>query len=542
MSGKPLAVYISPGLAPRLDDFPAEVVALHPDPGIYDLSEALAERGLRPDLIIQDEALISRTLLKGLESFDCPKVFWSLDPHLNHYWQAPYCALFDAVAVTQKDWIKPLSAASAARVEWITWFAECVPWVPFAARANQSAFVGRITGFRPVRKFFVEYLSGRFPLRVETDVPYDQVQAVYADARIAPDESIQGEITERLFKAAGAGCLVLEPRSGNSLEELFEPGREVLVYGDALELAEIMERLAGQPGEAERLGRAARERVAREHLPGHRLQALGRLALESPAAAPRGAAGEHLFWLAAARCLESGHLAAHPGQVIQGLAAYQQNPDCLTAILRLLAMGGQVREALEVAMRYASEGFAHSDPGFMTCACALALRLDEFPLAARLYQAFVQASGDPAHQAPGPAQLYAALAQSLARRDMRQRPGFPFDKAVHLPATASEMYSMSLSLDPDNQSVLRKAESLLRDLPGNETLRLGLLSELSLRSGEDYRLGLALGLADLRTFRVRQGLEELRLAREQARSRGREQSFLRLLADQDPRGLIRAAL
>ena len=542
MSGQPLAVYISPGLAPWLDDFPAEVVALHPDPGIYDLPEALAERGLTPDLIIQDEALISRTLLKGLETFDCPKVFWSLDPHLNHYWQAPYCALFDAVAVTQKDWIKPLSAAGAGRVEWITWFAECVPWVPFAARANQSAFVGRITGFRPVRKFFVEYLSGRFPLRVETDVPYDQVQAVYADARIAPDESIQGEITERLFKAAGAGCLVLEPKSGNSLEELFEPGLEVLVYGDALELAEIMERFAGQPGEAERLGRAARERVAREHLPVHRLQALGRLALESPAAAPRGAAGGHLFWLAAARCLESGHLAAHPGQVIQGLAAYQENPDCLTAILRLLAMGGQVREALEVAMRYASAGFAHSDPGFMTCVCALALRLDEFPLAVRLYQAFIQASGDPVHQVPGPAQLYSALAQSLARRDMRQRPGFPFDMAVHLPATASEMYSMSLSLDPDNQSVLRKAESLLRDLPGNETLRLGLLSELSLRSGEDYRLGLALGLADLRTYRARQGLEELRLARKQARSRGREQSFLRLLADQDPRGLIRAAL
>jgi hypothetical protein len=542
MSGKPLAVYVSPGLSPWLDDFPAEVLALNPEPGIYDLPAALAERGVTPDLILQDETLVPRTLLKGLESFDCPKIFWSLDPHLNHYWQAPYCALFDAVAVTQKDWIEPLRRAGVARVEWITWCAENAPWVPFAARPHLAAFVGRTTAFRPLRRFFVDYLTSRFPLRVETDIPHDHVQAVYTTARLAPNESIQGEITERLFTAAGAGCLVFEPRSDNALEELFEPGREVLTYADALELNAIMERFVERPAEAERLGRAAWERVAREHRPRHRVQALAHLALGSQASAPRGAAGERLFWLGAAHCLEANRLAVPLEQVIQGLEEYQEDPDCLTAILRLLVMGGQAREALAVAMRYAAAGFAPASASFMICACALALRLEEFSLAQRLYEAFATASGDPLRQVAGPAGLYAALAESLARREELQRPGFPFEQDVHLPATASEMYRMSLSLDPDNQSVLRKAEALLRDLPGSEVQRLGLLSELSLRKGEDYRLGLALGLADLKAFRVIQGLEEVRLARLQARARGKGQAFERLLAARDSRGHIRAVL
>jgi len=545
MSGKPLAVYVSPGLSPWLEEFPAQVVAIHPGPGIFDLESALAQRGLTPDLIIQDEVLAPRTLLKGLESFDCPKLFWSLDPHLNHYWQAPYAALFDAVAVTQKDWIEPMLRAGAGRAGWITWCSASAPWTPFADRPHQTAFVGRVTEFRPMRKNFVDFLSARFPLRLETDLPYDRVQAVYAKVRLAPNESFRGEITERLFIAAGAGCLVAEPSADNGLEELFQPGLEVATYADALELADILGHYATHPGEAERLGRAAWERVAREHRPEHRVQALGRLALDAPASAPRGRAGELLFWLAAAKCLESGLLEAPPERVIQGLAEYQEDPRCLVAILSLLALGGQDRDALAVAMRYATAGFAPSDAGFLACCCSLALRLQEFDLAKRLYEAFDPAPGEPVREVRkvrGPADLYAALGDILARREQRWRPGFPFDPDRHLPATASEYQRMSLALEPDNQAVLRKAEALLRGLPGSETHRLAYLSELSLRNREDFRLGLSLGVTDLKAFRVSQGLEEIRLARRQAQAQGKGAAFERMLAAQDPSGVIRAGL
>ncbi|MFP5221721.1 MAG: glycosyltransferase, partial [Acidobacteriota bacterium] len=549
MSAKPLAVYVSPNLAPWLSAFPAEVAVLTPPPGIFDLPAALEEHGLRPDVIIQDERLAPRVLLKGLETLACPKVFWSLDPHLNPYWQAPYAALFDAVAVTQKNWVEPMRRAGnpdktmSRQVEWITWNARSVAWTPFAARPDNAVFVGRINEFRPVRELFAQFLAARFPLRLETDIEPGMVQDAYAQARLAPNESIRGEINQRLFAAAGAGALVLEPALDNGLEELFEPDREVALYADALELDEAMRRFSAHPQEAERMGRAAWERVRREHRPEHRVQAMGRLALSAQAGAgASGEEGERQFWLAAGRALESNLLAAPPEEVIQGLARFQEDPACLVCILSLLAAGGQARDALHLALKFAADGFAPADASFQACLCALALRLEEFPLAKRLHQDFTRAAAEPHRPVESPAGLYAALAESVARRDLNQRPGFPFDPVVHLPAAGSEFFHMSLTLAPDDVEVLRKAEALLRSMPGNELYRMGYLSEISLRNREDFRLGLSLGLMDLKLFRIEQGLEELRVAREQAREQGKLPSFERALAAQDPHGRIRAAL
>lgn len=547
MSAKPLAVYVSPSLAPWLDAFPADVAVLTPPPGIFDLPAALEERGLRPDIVLQDERLAPRVLLKGLEKIGCPTIFWSLDPHLNSYWQAPYAALFDAVAVTQKDWVAPLrEAGSPARtVEWITWSATPAPWTPFARRTHAAAFVGRMSRHRPVRQMFAEFLTARFPLRLETDIAHELVQQVYVQARLAPNESIRGEINQRLFTAAGAGCLVLEPGLDNGLEELFEPGKEIATYADAMELAEAMAHFTACPDQAERMGRAARARVSREHRPAHRVEALGRLAFSGPCGSPRGAGSERLFWLAAGRALESNLLDAAPEEIIQGLAAFQEDPACLTSILSLLTLGGQARDAWRLARRFNADGFAPADASFQACACALALRHGEFELARSLYESFCAAAGEPARASgrpQSPAGLYAALAESLARRDLKWRPGFPFDPDLHLPATASDFFHMSLKLVPDDVAVLRKTEALLRAMPGSELYRLGYLSELSLRSRDDFRLSLSLGLVDLKLFRIEQGLEELRLARELARDQGKLASFERALAARDPQGRIRAAL
>ena len=542
MTAHPKAVYITPSLGPWLDHFPAEVTVLNAAPGILDLPAALAQRGLVPDIIFQDELLAPRTLVKGLSQFDCPKVFWTQDPHLNHYWQAPYASLFGAVASTQKSWVEPLRLAGGGRAEWITWCERHAPWVSHRERAHSAAFVGRVTQFRPVRRLFVDYLQSLFPLRVETEIPYPEVQPVYSQARLAPNESIQGEITQRLFAAAAVGCLVLEPQAENGLEELFEPGKEVVTYCDGIELAEAMRFYGSHPELAEKLGRAAWERSAREHKPEHRVQALWRLGMEAPLSAARELDGERQFWLAAARCLESSLLPANPEDVLAGLAGHQEVPECFTAILRLLVLGGRSAQALALAAENALAGFAPGDVSFQVSACSLALRQGEFGLARSLFAAFLAAGGSPPQNADSPAALYAALAETLARHGQEWRPGFSFDSQRHLPATASECYLMSLSLEPENPAVMRKAEALLRGLPGSELARLGYLSQLSLRNREDYRLGFSLGLTDLKTFRVTEGLEELRMARSQAKAQGKSARFEDMLAAHDPKGLIRAAL
>lgn len=66
----------------------------------------------------------------------------------------------------------------------------------------------------------------------------------------------------RVFEAAGAGaCLISDAWEG--IEEFLRPGREVLVAEDGKEVEELLRSLT--PERARAIGKAARERVEREH-------------------------------------------------------------------------------------------------------------------------------------------------------------------------------------------------------------------------------------------------------------------------------------
>jgi hypothetical protein len=543
MPAKPRAVYISPSYARLLPAFPAEVHEVRPQPGIFDLPAYLEERGLPCDLVIQDETLSPRVLVKGLWEIACPKVYWSLDPHLNHYWQGAYCAQFDVTACTQKAWLEPLERAGTGRAEWLTWCEEPGPWQGHAGRTHRTAFVGRITEHRAKRRLFADFLAKRHQAHVETDLAYDEVSRVYGQTRLAPNESLQGEITQRLFVAAAQGCLVLDPASDNGLAELFEPGREVTVYHDPFELDELLVHYRRHPAEAERLGRAAWERVIREHGPGQRMEALGRMALGAPAGAPRGREGERLFWLGAARCLESRLVPAPPEAVLKGLAQRQDDPRSVTAMLRLLSLGGQAQQALGLAWGLLGQGAWPEDADFNLAGAGLGLNLGQIELARVFLDRLGRASGLVQGEIPlEPGRIYAAMGDAYLRLGTVWRPGFLFDPEACLPATATECLGLALDLLPGDMGLMRKYEALLRSLPGAELPRLGLLSELSLRDRDNFRVSLALGLADIGMFRVKEGLGELALARDLAQAQGRGQALARLLGAADPGGRIREAL
>jgi len=71
----------------------------------------------------------------------------------------------------------------------------------------------------------------------------------------------------RVFEAAGAGaCLISDTWQG--MTEFLEPGHEVLLAAAGEEVSALLVDL--EPGDAQRLGRAARERVLSEHTYAHR--------------------------------------------------------------------------------------------------------------------------------------------------------------------------------------------------------------------------------------------------------------------------------
>jgi len=84
---------------------------------------------------------------------------------------------------------------------------------------------------------------------------------------------VQASSTARLFELAACGVpVVSNPLAG--VERWFEPGRELLVVRDADEASEAYRELLADPGQAEELGRRARERVLEEHTYAHRARRL----------------------------------------------------------------------------------------------------------------------------------------------------------------------------------------------------------------------------------------------------------------------------
>lgn len=77
----------------------------------------------------------------------------------------------------------------------------------------------------------------------------------------------------RLYEATGVGALLLTD-DGSNLSELFEPGREVVTYRDADELAEQVRYFLEHPDDAAAIARAGQARTLRDHTYAARMREL----------------------------------------------------------------------------------------------------------------------------------------------------------------------------------------------------------------------------------------------------------------------------
>ncbi len=532
-------------LAAALRELGHTVLDLFLENGHHHLPSLLSERGFSPDLVLHMENLGRRGLLSGLPEVACPKVFWSVDTHLNSWWHRWYGRLYDLTLTTQAPWAPRLEVLDLPRVEHLPVPGTAAPWVPHAGRPEPVAFVGRLTPQRPARQWMVNLVERTAPCMVHQNVPPHRVVARYTQARVVPNASILGEINFRLFEAASAGCLVLHQDGEADASRLFAPGVEILTYGHGLELTQHLRRALERPEEAERLGRAAWERVQREHLPVHRAARILELVRDLPARAAQEKAAEAAWVMSLFHLHEAGMLPAEPNPLALQLARIDA-PPAQAALLRLLAMEDR-REALVGRLLEMLDGGLWPDAEVDQAASAAALRLGLFDLAKRFWYRRWETLGREGtplrfEQPRNPAHLLKLWAGELSRMGRVMRPGLPFNEERHVPATAVECLFTARLLAGTDLDLERRLAALLSAVPGQEHMRMGLLSHLSLHHPGDWRTSLELGMVNLRAFRVDEGLAELTVARQAARQAGQEDRFIRALTARDPGRTALAAL
>jgi hypothetical protein len=115
--------------------------------------------------------------------------------------------------------------------------------------------------------------------RLIGDVPFNAFNHAIASARInlnitrRSHATVHASSSARPFELAMAGAAIVS-NPYNGIERWFEPGRELLIVGDAAEAAAAYRELLADPAAAEELGRRARERALDEHTYVHRARRL----------------------------------------------------------------------------------------------------------------------------------------------------------------------------------------------------------------------------------------------------------------------------
>ena len=516
-----------------------EVLVLNPGPGFYQLAPVLEKNKFSPDLLFQQETLGARTLIADLEDISCPRIYWSIDTHLNTFWQQYYARLFDLVLATQREWLPYLANSRGTKLGWLPWFGFKRPWTAWETRKYQTSFVGRITKHRPLRKNFTDFLTQDFKTHVCQEIPYQQMLGLYSNSKIVPNESILGEINFRLFEATSSGCLVCNQDSGQGLEELFVPGQEIMLFSHVLELKGLLNYFLKHSDQACHMAAAARERVQKEHLPQHRAEYVLKMAREISAKKLSHNDAQTALWLTALQLWDAGRLELNIDAVMRILFALPLDPELLASLMRLYFNKKSEAEILALLVPVLQkEQYAESWLVNLT-GSHICLGLDKWEMACRFWLRYAYKQKKGKLERPRDAgHLYQLWAGELLSLGYVLRPGFLFDSSRHTPCSALDCLLTAYELKPKDLDLARQIDKLLSRYRGMESTRLGLLSYLSLQQPKDWKCALELGLVNLRAFRERQGLEELFLAQKRATEKQEQEKFLRSLSRRDKSGQL----
>jgi spore maturation protein CgeB len=244
------------------------------------------------------------------ERFDVPIVYYDGDLPMSlpefggtdtsgfNYYVGADPSEYDLVIGNSEGALERVRELGARRTEAVHWAADPELFHPHdVPKESDVFFYGHSDKFRrdwmreligePSRRLGdVDFAVGGYDYRGDTGtarmlgrIPFNAFPRAIASARInlnvtrRPHATVDASSTCRLFELAACGsAIVSNPLAG--IERWFEPEHEIRVVADAEGAVSAYRELLADPGQAEELGRRARERVLDEHTYAHRARRL----------------------------------------------------------------------------------------------------------------------------------------------------------------------------------------------------------------------------------------------------------------------------
>jgi spore maturation protein CgeB len=247
------------------------------------------------------------------ERFDVPVIFYDGDVPMSlpefggmdtgfNYYHGADPSEYDLVVSNSEGGLDRLRELGARRAESVFWGADPDLFRPHDVEKEYDVFfygygdkfrrewIEAMVGQPSRRVPEVDFVLGGRDFRGDTgnartigDVAFNVFSRTISAARInlnitrRPHASVRASSTARPFELAASGAaIVSNPYDG--VDRWFDPGSELVVVESADEALAAYRELLDDPGQAEELGRRARERVLDEHTYAHRARRLLELA------------------------------------------------------------------------------------------------------------------------------------------------------------------------------------------------------------------------------------------------------------------------
>ena len=517
-------VCVSSNMSAPMRENGHSVLALHPEPGLHALRELLATHSFVPDVIFQAESLGPRVIFTDLPALPCPKLFWSVDSHLNLFWHRHYGRLFDCVfsphislhTAQTEGWRLPRLARLAKE-------GATRPFQRHPRRTHMLAFVGRLSKDRGPRANMLHILASR-GLEARDGILPKAMLELYDDTRILPNESICTEVNFRLMEGASCGCCLLTPDVGEDQDMLLEPGKECLTYTDGLELLERIDHLIARPEEAEAIGYAAWRRIQAEHLPRHRVAAILREAQPSGHAAQGEEAALHLR-MTIVQLTRAGIFTEDPAITDARLRA-SSHPLDFAARVQVASETGRTDLCAGLLQESILSGFGASRLDVDGVCSFAAILTHDLGIAKQFWYRYHQNTERQNVQKPQSLYHLCLLwAQEYMRLGRIAQPGLPFKQGT-CPASALEALLLAGRYAGEDRlwrRLLAGLDNVSRSYP---QLYADTMLELGRCTPSDWRTGLRAAMALFRICALPEGKHMLHRAWNDAVAVGQEQAFL----------------
>lgn len=162
------------------------------------------------------------------ENLQFPKIFYSVDTHHHQEWHVEFAKLFDLTLVAQKDLLFFIQQKVGELGKW------CPLWAtryaePSMEKTIDVSFRGTLDdGLHPGREAFLTQVASK----VSLDFSMGDYIEPYTRSKIVINEAVRGDVNFRVFEGMMCGAMMLTPRMGNGLFDIFTEGENIVTFED----------------------------------------------------------------------------------------------------------------------------------------------------------------------------------------------------------------------------------------------------------------------------------------------------------------------